>query len=329
MVLFGPRVWDGRDQRNRTAPAQTPGHAVARAHRARPWCKASYPRRVPATLPEGLYEHLVTEALGTNLDALDPAITRKLRELDRADAHVALSRHIAREVERALAALPADKRSERQVEITNALLARLLELVPESSAEEAVQPPGRQLLDGLAKREWLEDAVRRLGAHDTPRFPLAEAHHEPPTPHCYWVVPGRLLAGAYPEGERVKAIGGAGIRTIVSLLDEREQCALASDIRCVRLPIPDFSVPSQAGMRAILDAIDDSLAARQPVYVHCLGGVGRTGTVVGCWLRRHRLATRDSVLDLLASLRRADRERAHLTSPETPAQREMVLGWAE
>ncbi|MFZ5949388.1 MAG: fused DSP-PTPase phosphatase/NAD kinase-like protein [Candidatus Rifleibacteriota bacterium] len=29
------------------------------------------------------------------------------------------------------------------------------------------------------------------------------------------------------------------------------------------------------------------MAAGKPVYVHCWGGLGRTGVVVGCWSRRH------------------------------------------
>lgn len=104
---------------------------------------------MPRALPEGLYEHVVTRALEESLDGLEPAISRDLRELDRADAHVALARHVGREMERALGAIPADERPARQVEVANAVLSRLLELVPalaRSSAEDTVQPPGRQLI---------------------------------------------------------------------------------------------------------------------------------------------------------------------------------------
>ena len=40
-------------------------------------------------------------------------------------------------------------------------------------------------------------------------------------------------------------------------------------------------------MLAVLDAIDIALCEGHGVYIHCWGGVGRTGTVVGCWLKRH------------------------------------------
>jgi len=35
-------------------------------------------------------------------------------------------------------------------------------------------------------------------------------------------------------------------------------------------------------MHEILDTIDAALSAKRIVYVHCWGGVGRTGTVIGC-----------------------------------------------
>jgi superfamily II DNA or RNA helicase len=104
---------------------------------------------VPRALPEGLYEHVVTEALGQSLDALEPGLAGEVRGLDKADAHVALARHVGRQVERALAAIPSGERPARQVEIANAVLQRLVALVPgldESRAADAVRPPGQQLL---------------------------------------------------------------------------------------------------------------------------------------------------------------------------------------
>ena len=46
-------------------------------------------------------------------------------------------------------------------------------------------------------------------------------------------------------------------------------------------------------------AVDDALGEGRTVYVHCWGGIGRTGTVVGCWLVRHGLTGRGA-LDQIA-----------------------------
>ena len=40
-------------------------------------------------------------------------------------------------------------------------------------------------------------------------------------------------------------------------------------------------------MAGLLDAIDTAMRDGKTVYLHCWGGVGRTGNVVGCSLVRH------------------------------------------
>jgi protein-tyrosine phosphatase len=78
-------------------------------------------------------------------------------------------------------------------------------------------------------------------------------------------------------------------------------------------------------MTRILDDIDGEIDGGATVYVHCWGGVGRTGTVVGCWLMRHGLDDGDPIRRI-AELRRAA-SAAPAPSPQTSAQRAMVGAW--
>jgi protein-tyrosine phosphatase len=50
--------------------------------------------------------------------------------------------------------------------------------------------------------------------------------------------------------------------------------------------IVDGSVPSQTEMHNIVDWIDSQLSTQKNVIVHCVGGLGRAGTVAACWLKR-------------------------------------------
>jgi protein-tyrosine phosphatase len=63
-------------------------------------------------------------------------------------------------------------------------------------------------------------------------------------------------------------------------------------------PIPDFDVPSINLMKKILDTIDGQLERGHNVYVHCIGGIGRTGTTVACHLIRHGLTGEEAMAEL-------------------------------
>jgi ADP-ribosylglycohydrolase/protein-tyrosine phosphatase len=171
----------------------------------------------------------------------------------------------------------------------------------------------------------------------------------PPTKSSYWVVPGKLLAGAYPgpptadsHRKKVEDLLDAGVRAFVNLMEEDETnhegkpfnpyqnlvCSMAPDATCERFAIKDLSIPTVDEMEKILDFIDSHLNEERTVYVHCWGGVGRTGTVVGCWMLRNGLATAEDVLGKLKSLRRQDHERGYRESPETGAQRDFIHAWS-
>jgi protein-tyrosine phosphatase len=78
-------------------------------------------------------------------------------------------------------------------------------------------------------------------------------------------------------------------------------------------------------MTRILDDIDRLLLTSKMVYLHCHAGLGRTGTVVGCYLARHAMATGQSALDRITHLRRAIPGSGR--SPETKAQADFVVSW--
>lgn len=159
-----------------------------------------------------------------------------------------------------------------------------------------------------------------------------------PTPESYWVEPGELLAGKYPGSPdaatgntRVDRLLAAGVTLFVDLTEEFELDPYAQLVdgsaRHVRMPIPDMDVTTPEQMRRTLDLIDRERGRGGTSYVHCWGGAGRTGTVVGCWLVRHGLGG-DAALERIATLR-AGSPALWLDSPQTQAQRLMVRTWVD
>ena len=158
-----------------------------------------------------------------------------------------------------------------------------------------------------------------------------------PIPDSYWIQPGRLCAGEYPGAPtpdaaraRLATILASGVTAFVDLTEEDEGLLSYSDllppgIEYARRPIRDLDCPTPQEMTGTLDAIDDLLERNQVPYIHCWGGIGRTGTVVGCWLIRHG-ATGPAALAAIASLRARTPDGGR-RSPETDAQVAFVNRW--
>jgi hypothetical protein len=227
----------------------------------------------------------------------------------------------------------------------------IAELTAEMEADSA--GPGAGEAGGAPADPARRDAAGRAGtaAESTTSGPAVEC--EPPLPNSY-VVPGtRLVAGEYPgcyPGRRKRAeakldaLLDAGVRTVVDLTrpedglapyaDALEAVAAErgiGDVARHALPIRDMGTCDAARMREILDTIDAALADGRGVYVHCWGGVGRTGTVIGCWLVRHGRTGDEALAEvtrLFATMSPEKRARHPEGSPQTHAQRAMVLGWA-
>ncbi len=175
-------------------------------------------------------------------------------------------------------------------------------------------------------------------------------NHDPllhPIPDSYWAVPGQILAGEYPGAvadedarQKLRALLSAGVTTFFDLtqageyglkpyllLAVEEAAARKRTIQHRRFPIRDMHVPSPEVLRHILDSIDEAVAAGELLYVHCFGGIGRTGTVIGAYYVRHGMTGEDAIAKI-SRLRFGIPDGAR-QSPETDAQQRLVLTWPE
>ena len=164
-----------------------------------------------------------------------------------------------------------------------------------------------------------------------------------PTPmnESYWVVPGKLLAGEYPRARfdrdsaaKLARFADAGVTSFIDLTHDYELSPYDEWLdphtqSHRRFPVRDADIPhSKEFTKEILDAIDAELEAGKTVYVHCFGGIGRTGTIIGCWLARHPEVTAPgSALERLRKLWSQCSKSAYTHSPETRAQAEYVRDW--
>jgi hypothetical protein len=123
-----------------------------------------------------------------------------------------------------------------------------------------------------------------------------------PIPNSYWASP-TVLACEYPwapsSPAKLDALLKAGVRTLIDLTEPDELSPYAphlatrtallgidpSSVEYHRFPIRDRALPDSVDcVYRVLRVLHDNERRGRICAVHCRGGIGRTGLVIGCWL---------------------------------------------
>jgi tyrosine-protein phosphatase SIW14 len=103
-------------------------------------------------------------------------------------------------------------------------------------------------------------------------------------------VDAHLYRGGQPEGHDFADLKALGVKTIVNLTsddaDPQEKAmAEAAGLAYVQIPMTTHTVPTPAQLAQFLGIVNDP--ARQPVFVHCVGGRHRTGVMTAAYRIAH------------------------------------------
>lgn len=87
-----------------------------------------------------------------------------------------------------------------------------------------------------------------------------------------------------------------------------------------RFSFPDMSVANDEFISKILDHIYNSIDNGDKIYLHCVAGLGRTGLIVGCYMKEN------GIKDAIGEMYKL-RYKSLYRSPLTYEQYEKVLNW--
>jgi tyrosine-protein phosphatase SIW14 len=100
-----------------------------------------------------------------------------------------------------------------------------------------------------------------------------------------------LLRGATPSEEALRELKALGVSMILDLRqdgpgrDHEQQLAQQLGMRYTHLPLRSVGAPTPAEIEQALSLLLQQTSAK--IYVHCMRGKDRTGTVIACYRIQH------------------------------------------
>ena len=104
-----------------------------------------------------------------------------------------------------------------------------------------------------------------------------------------WLIENKLAGSGIPTSiDEVEWAIKQGVKSIVTIREEPLDESWIKDVNYLHILSNDMGVPEFVDLGSAVDFIHTRITNNEPVMVHCLAGMGRTGVILACYLIKYQ-----------------------------------------